>query len=228
VITDLNLTIPVGKTTAVIGPSGSGKSTVVDLATGLILPKSGSVFIDACPLEPSQVRLWRTHIGYVPQDTFLFHDSIRQNLLWARPDATEEDIQEALRLAAADEFVARLPHGLDTVVGDRGVRLSGGERQRIALARALLRKPSLLVLDEATSNIDSDSENRILNAVHELHGSITILIISHRLSTVRDADMIYVLESGRLVESAPWSTLATMKHGHLRALARLQELDLAM
>ena len=200
-VTDLNLTIPAGKTTALVGPSGAGKSTVVDLAIGLISPSSGTMFIDGHSVEPSRLMHWRADIGYVPQDTFLFHDTIQQNLLWACPEATDDELWEALRLAAADEFVSQLPHGLDTLVGDRGVRLSGGERQRIALARALLRKPALLVFDEATSNLDRENEARILQAVSELHGSVTILIVSHRPSTVRDADVTYVLDKGRLVRS---------------------------
>ena len=139
VIRDLSLTIRAGQTTALVGPSGAGKSTIADLAIGLITPGEGRVRVDGIPMGPEQIRSWRGQIGYVAQDTFLFHDSVRANLLWACPSVTEEAIVETLRLAAAQEFVSKLPQGLETVVGDRSVRLSGGERQRLALARALLR-----------------------------------------------------------------------------------------
>ncbi len=222
VIRDLDLTIHAGETTAIVGPSGSGKSTIADLIMGLVMPDEGRVLIDGVALTPERLRSWRDRIGYVPQDTFLFHDTVRANLLWARPDATEEEIRHALRLASAEEFVAKLPRGSDTIVGDRGVLLSGGERQRLALARALLRNPSLLILDEATNALDSESEQRIQRAIEELHGDLTILVISHRLATVRIADVIYVLEAGRLIESGRWDPLLTKENGRFRALCRAQ------
>ena len=225
VISDLDLTIQAGKTTAIVGPSGAGKSTIADLVMGLIQPDEGRVLVDERPLRPEQRRTWRTKIGYVPQDTFLFHDTVRENLLWARPDARDEELREALRLAAAEDFVSRLPEGMETVLGDRGVRLSGGERQRLALARALLRKPSLLILDEATSNLDSENERRIQSAIEELHGSITILIITHRLFTTRSADVIYVLEQGRLVESGDIGSLVARKQGRFLELCNAQSID---
>ena len=225
VISDLDLTIPAGKTTAIVGPSGAGKSTIADLVMGLIQPDEGRVLVDERPLRPEQRRAWRTQIGYVPQDTFLFHDTVRENLLWARPGASDGEIREALRLAAAEDFVLRLPEGMETILGDRGVRLSGGERQRLALARALLRKPSLLILDEATSNLDSENERRIQGAIEELHGSMTILIITHRLFTTRSADVIYVLEQGRLVESGDIDTLVARKQGRFLELCNAQSID---
>jgi ATP-binding cassette subfamily C protein len=225
VIREVDLAIASGRTTAVVGPSGAGKSTIADLVTGLLRPTRGRVLIDDDPLTPARIASWRDQIGYVPQDTFLFYDTIRANLAWARLDATEEDIWTALRLASADEFVSRLSQGLDTMVGDRGVRLSGGERQRLALARALLRKPSLLILDEATSSLDSENERRILEAVDELHGSVTTLLISHRLSSVRDADVIYVLDSGRLVEFGTWQELIEQPGGRFRALCQAQGIE---
>jgi ATP-binding cassette subfamily C protein len=225
VISDLDLTIQAGKTTAIVGPSGAGKSTIADLVMGLIQPDVGRVLVDEGPLRAEQRRVWRRKIGYVPQDTFLFHDTVRENLLWARPDAGDEEIREALRLAAAEDFVSRLPEGMETVLGDRGVRLSGGERQRLALARALLRRPSLLILDEATSNLDSENERRIQSAIEELHGSMTILIITHRLFTTRSADVIYVLEQGRLVESGAIDTLVARKQGRFLELCRAQSID---
>jgi ATP-binding cassette subfamily C protein len=225
VISDLDLTIQAGKTTAIVGPSGAGKSTIADLVMGLIQPDEGRVLVDERPLRAEQRRTWRSQIGYVPQDTFLFHDTVRENLLWARPGASDGEIREALRLAAAEDFVSRLPEGMETILGDRGVRLSGGERQRLALARALLRKPSLLILDEATSNLDSENERRIQGAIEELHGSMTILIITHRLFTTRSADAIYVLEQGRVVESGDIDTLVARKQGRFLELCKAQSID---
>jgi ATP-binding cassette subfamily C protein len=225
VISDLDLTIQAGKTTAIVGPSGAGKSTIADLVLGLIQPDEGRVLVDETPLRAEQRRAWRSKIGYVPQDTFLFHDTVRENLLWARPDASDEELSEALRLAAAEDFVSRLPEGMETVLGDRGVRVSGGERQRLALARALLRKPSLLILDEATSNLDSENERRIQSAIEELHGSMTILIITHRLFTTRSADVVYVLEQGRLIESGAIDALVARKQGRFLELCKAQSID---
>jgi ATP-binding cassette subfamily C protein len=176
------------------------------------------LLVDGNPLVPKRLQAWRKQIGYVSQDTFLFHETVRANLLWAQPDATVEEIWEALRLASADDCVTALPLGLDTVVGDRGVLLSGGERQRLAMARALLRKPTLLILDEATSNLDPENEHRILRAIDQLRGSMTIVIISHRLSAVRGADVIHMLENGRLTESETYSALMVKENGKFHAL----------
>lgn len=221
-IRDLDLGIEAGKTTAIVGTSGAGKSTIADLVMGLLVPSRGRVLVDGKPLEPGLLRPWREQIGYVAQDTFLFNDTVRSNLLWACPEAGEEEIWQALKLAAATGFISELPEGLETVLGDRGVRLSGGERQRLALARALLREPSLLILDEATSALDSKNERRIQGAIDSLHGSVTILVITHRLSTVREADVIYVLESGRVVESGTWEALISNEDGRFGALAGAQ------
>lgn len=225
VIWNFNLHIMAGRTTAIVGPSGAGKSTIADLVTGLLVPDQGRVLVDGIPLSPQRMRAWRDQIGYVSQDTFLFHDTIRANLLWACPNAGDEDIDHALRLAAAEAFVSGLSKGLDTILGDRGVLVSGGERQRLALARALLRKPSLLILDEATSNLDSENERFIQRALEQLHGQMTILVITHRLSTIRNADVIHVLEQGRLVQSGTWDTLAAEEHGRFRALCKAQGTD---
>ncbi|HSK83234.1 MAG TPA: ABC transporter ATP-binding protein [Rubrobacter sp.] len=223
-IQGLDLTIRAGKTTAVVGPSGAGKSTVADLVVGLISPTEGRVLVDGRPMGPELMRSWRSQIGYVAQETFLFNDTVRANLLWACPGASEEALWRSLELASAAEFVSELPEGLETILGDRGVRLSGGERQRLALARALLREPSMLILDEATSALDSENERRIQEAVEELHGSVTVLVITHRLSAVRQADDVHVLEGGRLVESGDWETLFAREDGRFRGLARAQEI----
>jgi ATP-binding cassette subfamily C protein len=205
-------------TTALVGPSGGGKTTIADLTIGLLEPASGTVSIDGRPLTGPVRRSWRASVGVAPQDPFLFHDTVRANLLWARAGATDRDLWSALEDAAALGLVERLPHGLDTVVGDRGVRLSGGERQRIALARALLRRPELLVLDEATSSLDTEHELAIREALTRLHGEMAILVIAHRLSTVRHADTIIVIDDGLVAESGAWGDLAGLDGGRLNSL----------
>jgi len=212
-LANLSLVITAGKTTALCGHSGAGKSTLADLALGLIPPTKGQITVDNNSLEGSAIRAWRRSVAYVPQDVFLLNDTIRENLLWLSPEASEAELWSALRNAVAEDLVRRLPHGLDTVVGERGVRLSGGERQRIALARALLRKPSLLVLDEATSALDNNNERLIKDAIDRLHGTMTILIIAHRLSTIRHADQIAVLSEGQIVQSGAWDELAIIEDG---------------
>ncbi len=225
VIKDFDIAIMPGQTTAIVGPSGAGKTTIADLLMGLIVPNEGSILLDEKEFSPKIMRAWREQIGYVPQDTFLFNDTLRANLLWAKPGANEEEINRSLRFAAAEEFVSGLSKGLDTILGDRGVLVSGGERQRIALARALLRKPSLLILDEATSSLDSENEKRIQKAIEKLHGQMTILVISHRLSTIRGADVIHVIEEGRLVESGTWKELTTKENGRFKALCKAQGIE---
>lgn len=210
---DINLRIPVGKTIAIAGPSGAGKSTVADLIMGLIRPDKGKITVDGTNLSDERFASWRNRLGYVAQETFLFNETIRFNLQMASQSATEDELNEALKLAAAYQFVSKLPEGLDTVIGDRGVRLSGGERQRLALARALLRKPSLLIMDEATSNLDSENEKKILKAIDALHGEITILMIAHRLSTIKNADYIYLVDEGKILQSGNWNELLEDKNG---------------
>ncbi|HEX8244358.1 MAG TPA: ATP-binding cassette domain-containing protein, partial [Longimicrobium sp.] len=221
----VDLWIPARRTTAIVGPSGSGKTTVADLVMGLVPPAGGRVVVDGRVLDEEWMRGWREGIGYVAQDTVLFHDSVRRNLLWASPDAAEVELWDALRASAADEFVRALPEGMETVIGERGVRLSGGERQRLALARALLRRPALLILDEATSALDTGNERRIRDAIAGLQGRVTILLITHRLSSVRDADAIHVMEAGRIVESGTWAELMGKTDGRFRALWRSQEAE---
>jgi ATP-binding cassette subfamily C protein len=223
-VRDVSLVIPAGGIVAIVGPSGAGKSTVVDLVMALITPDSGSVSVDGVVLDRRRTRAWREQLGYVAQETFLFHDTIRQNLLWARPDASDDDLWRALEMSAAAAFVRVLPAGLETVVGDRGILLSQGECQRLALARALVRQPALLVLDEATNSLDSDNEKRILGAIQRLRGELTVLLVAHRLSTVRWADLIYVVELGAVVESGAWDDLCGRPDGRFRALWEAQNL----
>lgn len=218
VLEDFTLEIRRGTIAAIVGPSGAGKSTVADLLTGLQRPQSGHVAVDGRILDDSLISAWREEIGYVSQETFIFDDTVRGNLLWAKPGASVDDIAAALRMAKA-EFVFNLEQGLDTVLGERGVRLSGGERQRLALARALLRRPQLLVLDEPTSSLDVENERHILDALERMRGQVTTLLITHRLSAVRRADVIHVLEGGRLVESGPWKVLDESLTSRFRALA---------
>ncbi|MEO8677462.1 MAG: ABC transporter ATP-binding protein [Vicinamibacterales bacterium] len=216
----LTLRIAAGVTTAIVGPSGSGKSTLADLLLGLLSPTTGRVMVDGEPLTTSNLPAWRRQVSYVAQDTFLFDDTVRANLAWARPAATEAEMWEALRLAAADRFVAGLPQGIDTLVGERGVTLSGGERQRLSIARALLRQPRILVLDEATSSLDTENELRIQQAIDGLQHRMTIVIITHRLSTIRHADVIHVMEDGRVVQSGTWHQLLAQPLGRFFELAR--------
>jgi ATP-binding cassette subfamily C protein len=223
VLRDVSLAIEAGHTTAIVGPSGAGKSTIADMLLGLVAPERGEVLVDGRPLDPTVLGSWRRRIGYVPQETVLFHDTLRANLVWAAPEASDDDLWEALELAAAERFVAELPEKLETVLGDRGVRLSGGERQRLALARALLRRPALLVLDEATSSLDSENERRVQEAIERLDGKTTIVVITHRLSTIRNAETIYVLQEGEVVERGGWAELTTAR-GRFQALRDAQNL----
>jgi ATP-binding cassette, subfamily C, bacterial len=213
------LTIPHGAMTAVVGSSGAGKSTAADLLLGLLQPESGTVLIDDIPLQAGDRQRWRRSVGYVPQDGFLLHDTVRANLLWARPDASEAQMWAALEQAAAASFVRGRGHGLDLVVGDRGIQLSGGERQRLALARALLLEPQLLVLDEATSALDAVNEQQILRAVRALRHRVTTVIITHRLHAIQDADLIHVIEDGAVVQTGTWAALATRDGAFSRLLA---------
>lgn len=221
-VSGADLDIPAGLTTAIVGPSGSGKSTIADLLIGLLSPTCGRILVDGEPLTPDRLAAWRDRISYVAQETLLFHDTARANLAWARPGASEEDMAQALRLSAAQDFVAALPEGLDTILGERGVLVSGGERQRLSLARALLRRPRMLVLDEATSSLDSESELRIQQAIDSLHHEMTIVVVTHRLSTIRHADLIHVLDHGRVVESGSWDELMARPGGRFLRLCQAQ------
>ncbi|XEC95522.1 ABC transporter ATP-binding protein [Paenibacillus tarimensis] len=219
---DINLTVPANGMTAVVGQSGAGKSTLIDILIGLIEPVHGEILVDGKPLMGKDAAEFRHSIGYVSQDPFLFHSSIRENLLLAAPDASEEQLWLALDFAAASEFVQRLPDGLETVLGDRGVRLSGGERQRIVLARAILRKPAILILDEATSALDSENEAKVQEAIDRLKGSMTIIVIAHRLSTIRNADQVIVMEKGKIIQQGAYRQLSEEKRGTFHQLLEYQ------
>jgi subfamily B ATP-binding cassette protein MsbA len=191
---------PAGSTTALVGSSGSGKSTLISLVMAFNRPLSGRVLVDGRDLASIRLRDYRSQLGVVLQDNFLFDGTIAANIRYGRPDATEEAIREVSRIAHADEFVEKFPDKYQTVVGERGVKLSGGQRQRVAIARAILADPRILVLDEATSSLDSESEAMIQDGLRALRRGRTTFVIAHRLSTIRSADQILVLEEGRIVE----------------------------
>ena len=200
VLRDVCLTIPKGKMVAIVGPSGAGKSTLADLLPRFYDVQAGAVRIDGTDIRELRLDSLMALMGIVPQDTILFNDTIYENIAFGREDVRPEDVREAARIAHADDFIAQLPQGYDTLVGDRGAKLSGGQRQRIALARAMLKHPPILVLDEATSALDTESERLVQDALEHLTGGRTTLVIAHRLSTIRHADRIYVIQDGRVVE----------------------------
>lgn len=217
-VKDLSFDIFSGSTTALVGVSGAGKSTVADLITGMLTPQRGQILIDGVPIDCIDIHLWRKSIAYVSQDTFLFNASIRDNMLFANQEAKEEELWQALKVSAIDDFVAGLPAGLDTAVGDRGMRLSGGERQRIVLARSLLRKPSVLILDEATGALDQENESRILKSIGDLQDKPTVLLIAHRFSTIKDADRIIIMDDGNAAEIGDYHSLINKPESRLRSL----------
>ena len=223
VLKSINIVIPKGKMIALVGKSGAGKSTLIDLLLRLYDPTEGEILLDGIALNEFNILTWRHKIGYVPQDSFLFNMSIRDNLKWSKEDATESQIQHACKMSNADEFIKDMSKGLDTIAGDRGIRLSGGQRQRIALARAMVRNPDILILDEATSSLDSHSEMMIQDAIENIAHETTVVVIAHRLSTVRNADIIYVLDKGMVAESGGFDELL-QKNGKFFELARVQGL----
>jgi ATP-binding cassette, subfamily C, bacterial len=197
-ISHINLQIKKGRITSITGASGEGKSTLADIITGLLKPSSGVVLIDGISLHEIGYKNWRDKIAYMTQERFLFHDSIKNNLLWSNPMASEEDLWLALSQSNASEYIKQLPDGINTIVGDRGIRLSGGQRQRIALAMALVRKPDLLILDEATNELDESNEKEIYDTIFQLKESMTIFIITHRLSSMKMADDAYLFKDGEI------------------------------
>jgi subfamily B ATP-binding cassette protein MsbA len=200
VLHDVTFNAQPGTVTALVGPSGSGKSTIIGLIAAFHNPESGTVSVDGVDLSTVRLNSYRTQLGVVLQDTFLFDGTIRENVAFARPDATEEDILHACRIARVDEFAEAFEKGYDTIVGERGVKLSGGQRQRVSIARAILADPRILILDEATSSLDSESESLIQQGLSFLMRGRTTFVIAHRLSTIRKADQILVVEQGRIVE----------------------------
>lgn len=207
VIRDFDLRVPGGSTVALVGASGAGKTTITDLVARFHDPSSGALRLNGVDLRDIRLQSYRKLLGIVQQETFLFDGTVRDNIAYGRSDASQAEVEEAARSANAHEFIARLPEGYDTLVGERGVKLSGGQRQRLSIARAVLAAPQILILDEATSNLDSESEQLIQASMQRLFDSRTTFIIAHRLSTIRNADMIVVLAHGRIVEVGDHDTL---------------------
>ncbi len=223
---NVSFSIPTGKTTAIIGPSGAGKTTILHLVCRLYDPTEGEILVNGAPLQEFDVESWRCRIALAGQDVHLFNTTVRENIRYGRLDATDDELIAAAKRANAHDFIAMLPQGYDTEVGDRGTRMSGGQRQRISLARALLRDPEILILDEATNALDSISEAAILEAVEEFARTRTVIIVAHRLSTVRNADKIVVIDAGMVVEQGLAKALLE-NDGLFQKLHRLQTISLA-
>jgi len=200
VLSDVSFRAAPDTVTALVGPSGSGKSTIIGLLAAFYTPREGAIRVDGVDLSTVRLNSYRTQLGVVLQDTFLFDGTIRENVAFSRPDATEAQIMEACRIARVDEFAETFDKRYETVVGERGVKLSGGQKQRVSIARAILADPAILILDEATSSLDSESEALIQEGLAYLMKGRTTFVIAHRLSTIRRADQILVVESGRIVE----------------------------
>jgi ATP-binding cassette subfamily B protein len=200
IVENVTFDVDGGDTVALVGPTGAGKSTAVKLLMRLYDVDEGAVRVDGTDVRDATVYSLRQQMGYVSQETFLFYGTVRDNIAYGSPDVTDEDIRAAAKAAEAHDFVQSLPEGYDTMVGERGVKLSGGQRQRVAIARAILKDPEILVLDEATSDVDTETEMLIQRSLDRLTEDRTTMVIAHRLSTVKDADQIIVLEDGRVVE----------------------------
>jgi ABC-type multidrug transport system fused ATPase/permease subunit len=211
----VNLSIPLGKTIGFIGKSGSGKSTIIDIILGLLKPVSGKVLVDGVDVHDN-IRAWQNQIGYVPQTIYFLDDTLRKNIAFGlNPEQIDESaVLEAVKLAQIEEFVQSLPEGLDTVIGENGVRISGGQRQRIGIARALYHKPTVLVLDEATSALDNATEDGIMNSIAALHGEKTIIIVAHRLRTVAMCDQLFLMEKGKVVKTGSYAEVMEKDQSH--------------
>ena len=211
VLHNINFKVPSGSVTALVGSSGSGKSTIAGLSATFLNPDSGKITIDNKDLSKVKLSSYRKYLGVVLQDEFLFEGSIRENILFPRPNATEEQLRNAVKAAYVDEFTDRFEYGLDTLIGERGVKLSGGQRQRLAIARAILADPKVIILDEATSNLDTESEALIQKSLQELVKNRTTIVVAHRLSTIRKAAQILVIEGGQIAEKGTHDELIAAK-----------------
>ncbi|WP_298778570.1 ABC transporter ATP-binding protein [uncultured Polaribacter sp.] len=211
VLSNINFQVPAGSVTALVGSSGSGKSTIAGLSATFLNPQSGKITIDNKDMSKVKLSSYRKNLGVVLQDEFLFEGTIRENILFPRPNATEEELQNAVKAAYVNEFTDRFDDGLDTLIGERGVKLSGGQRQRLAIARAILANPKIIILDEATSSLDTESESLIQKSLSELVKDRTTIVIAHRLSTIKQADQILVIESGNIAERGTHDELIALK-----------------
>ena len=211
VLKNINFDVPKGTVTALVGSSGSGKSTIAGLSATFLNPKSGLITIDKQDVSKIKLSSYRKHLGVVLQDEFLFEGTIRENILFPRPNATEEELQNAVKAAYVNEFTDRFEAGLNTLIGERGVKLSGGQRQRLAIARAILANPKIIILDEATSSLDTESEALIQKSLSELMKERTTIVIAHRLSTIKKADQILVIEAGEIAERGTHEALIAKK-----------------
>ncbi|MEM9987243.1 MAG: ATP-binding cassette domain-containing protein, partial [Bacteroidota bacterium] len=222
VLKEVSFAVEPGSKIAFVGHSGAGKSTITALLLGFHTPQAGQILVDERPLSSYDLPELRSNLGLVPQEVILFGGSIRENIAYGRPGADDQAIEAAARQANAWEFISQFPEGLDTLVGDRGVKLSGGQRQRIAIARAILKDPAILILDEATSSLDAESEHLVQEALNKLMQGRTTIIIAHRLSTIRQVDCIYVLDQGHIIESGTHAELSQLEEGTYNKLLRLQ------
>jgi ABC-type multidrug transport system fused ATPase/permease subunit len=222
VLKDISLEVKPGKKIALVGQSGSGKSTIVQLLLKYYDIDEGSILVDGKNIDSYDITAYRHHLGMVPQDVLLFGGTIRENILYGKPEANEDEIIEASKKSNSYDFIMAFPEGFDTLIGERGVKLSGGQRQRIAIARAILKDPEILILDEATSSLDSESERLVQDALNKLMLGRTSIIIAHRLSTIRDVDMIYVIENGKIIEQGTHDELTEKDDGAYQHLAKLQ------
>jgi ABC-type multidrug transport system fused ATPase/permease subunit len=222
VLKDVSFKVETGQTVALVGPSGSGKSTIAGMLLRFYDPVSGQIKLNGVNTTEMSLTELRSRMAIVPQDVILFAGTIRENILYGRPNATDDEIKEAAHQANALEFIESFPDKFETIVGERGIQLSGGQRQRIAIARAVLKNPSILLLDEATSSLDSESERIVQEALDKLMEGRTSIVIAHRLSTIRNADKIIVLEKGEVVEMSTHDELMQYPDGLYRSLCRLQ------
>jgi subfamily B ATP-binding cassette protein MsbA len=224
VIDGFNLKIPKGNSVALVGASGSGKTTIANLLARFYDPQQGTISIDNTSIDSVDLKELRSMFAYVTQDAILFHDSVKENLLIAKPNASAKELETALQIANAFDFVTQLPQGIDTVIGDAGNKLSGGQKQRLAIARAVLKNPPVMILDEATSALDTESEKLVQDALQKMMQNRTSLVIAHRLSTIKSADEIIVLDKGKVVERGTHKALLA-QNGVYKKLIELQSFD---
>ncbi len=222
VLRGVNLTIKAGQKVALVGASGAGKSTIMQLVLRFHENQDGSILVDGKPMKDYDITEYRQNLALVPQEVLLFGGTIKENILYGKPDATDEEVIEAAKKSNSWDFIRMFPEGLETIVGERGIKLSGGQRQRIAIARAILRDPSILLLDEATSSLDAESEKVVQDALNLLMENRTSIIIAHRLATIREVDKIYVLDGGQIVEEGTHEELSEKENGIYANLAKLQ------